>query len=280
MRVSLGSSSPLVATLDRAGRTVALAVPPTATIEAASGATHTGGECAGWPDIPNAWHFELDATHTADLDTLVVRFAGTADSVDVAKYIGVEVVSSTMFTIGDLRSMPDLDNEQRYSHLTLTAALDWIEALIETTVETSFCERRYQETRAIKGCTVAPFKAYPSQLFGLTFNGEAVDPAAWELDRSGVLTAPSPFFGSLTIDYSAGFSTHAPADLADAALQAARAKVLSRGQSGMPDRTRSISNEFGSTSFAIAGPNQPTGYPEVDAILMKWRDLVRLPGLA
>ena len=113
MRVSLGSSSPLVATLDRAGRTVALDVPATATIEAASGATHTGGECAGWPDIPNAWHFELDATHTADLDTLVVRFAGTADSVDVAKYIGVEVVSSTMFTIGDLRSMPDLDNEQR-----------------------------------------------------------------------------------------------------------------------------------------------------------------------
>ena len=40
--------------------------------------------------------------------------------------------------------------------------------------------------------------------------------------------------------------------------------------SAIDDRRTSLSTEQGTVSYVIAGEDRPTGYPDVDAVIMRW----------
>ena len=57
-------------------------------------------------------------------------------------------------------------------------------------------------------------------------------------------------------------------------MRGTRAYLLeTRDQAGVLDRRSQMTNELGgSTTFVIAGKDHPTGYPQVDAVIVGWRD--------
>jgi hypothetical protein len=82
------------------------------------------------------------------------------------------------------------------------------------------------------------------------------------------------------VTYAAGYSATPPADIKDAALQATRARLLTMdSQAGIEDRRTSLSTDQGTISYVIAGENRPTGYPEVDAVILGWKNALG-PGVA
>jgi hypothetical protein len=77
----------------------------------------------------------------------------------------------------------------------------------------------------------------------------------------------------VAVTYEAGYSATPPADVKEAALQATRWRLLAtNSNSDMNARQTSSTNEMGGTvQYSVAGPDRPTGYPDVDAVIMGWK---------
>jgi hypothetical protein len=55
-------------------------------------------------------------------------------------------------------------------------------------------------------------------------------------------------------------------------MQGTRARLLTMdSQAGIEDRRTSLSTDAGTIGFVIAGEDRPTGYPEVDAVILGWK---------
>jgi hypothetical protein len=89
-------------------------------------------------------------------------------------------------------------------------------------------------------------------------------------------------FGNISVTYVAGYSSTPPLDIKEAAMRGTRAYLLETSEkSGVLDRRSSVTNDLGgTTTYVIAGGNNPTGYPQVDAVIVGWRDRVRIPRIA
>ncbi len=204
----------------------------------------------------------------------------------------------------------------KYPDAQLLAARMWIEALIERVCDTSFVQRyarqvfdgnhtdplgtlslREPYARSVLSVRLNGVFMTPTELAGLAVfeSGKLERYATGYAVQSGDYSPFSDGMGygynigpwprgrrNIEVRYAAGFSDLPPDDLRQAALQAARYRVLSvYGASGTPDRALSVSGEYGVFSLASANvKDRPTGLPEVDATILGWRDHVRIPGLA
>lgn len=204
----------------------------------------------------------------------------------------------------------------KYPDVQLIAARMWIEALIERVCDTSFVQRYARQV--FDGNHTDPLgtlslrEPYARSILSVRLNGVFMTPtelAGLAVFESGKLERYatgyavqsgdySPFsngsgYGynispwprgrrNIEVRYAAAFADLPADDLRQAALQAARYRVLSvYGSSGTPDRALSVSGEYGVFSLASANvKDRPTGLPEVDATILGWRDHVRIPGLA
>lgn len=193
------------------------------------------------------------------------------------------------FTEAELLALPDMSGE---TTARIEAAAAWAVGIIERVVGTSFVARTVTD-EVHNGSTRGLILRSP---YVLSVDSATEDGVSISDDlrvTSGILrrysdaTSFTPTgwtrgHGNVVVTYQAGYSATPPPDIKEAALQATRWHLLEgRASNVQTPRQTSMSNEMGgTTNFAIAGADRPTGYPDVDAVIVGWRDKLYVPGVA
>ena len=245
------------------------------------------------PDADGFYSFLLPSAALAAVTTLTATWSGDYSGTTVASSETVDVTGAYYFELGELRALADLP-QRSYSTEQLARARDWITGIIDGETFTSFAERAHHDIRTrcsahpTRGAAVRPLRPYPRSVRWLKVDGVTVSAGDVEFldgDLVAKVGAANPFAGpwsTVDIGYTAGYRTTCPTDLADAAMVAARWHLIAKdGQSGIPDRATSISNEFGNISLSTPGLRGAIiGIPEVDERIREWAQRVRPVELA
>lgn len=193
------------------------------------------------------------------------------------------------FTETELKALPDMSAE---TSARILAAGEWAQEVIEREVGTSFVARTVTSEVHDGGCdTIVLDEPYVVSVTSATENGVAVTDTLRV--KSGILrrfsgaTSFTPIAwasgtGNVSVTYEAGYSSTPPKDIKEAALAATRWHLLEgRANNVTSPRQTSITNEMGGTvNFAVAGTDRPTGYPDVDAVIIGWRNRLDVFGFA
>lgn len=184
------------------------------------------------------------------------------------------------FTLEELKALPDLD-AARYDDEMMERAAAYIEGVIERAVGTSFVARTFTKTLRESDADTLLGSPYVLSVASVVI-ADAAAPSSFAVEgfSSVGLSRSWPNTGRhVTVTYTSGYSDTPPADIKEAALQGTRARLLdTAGNAKVNDRTASVTNDAGgTTSYVLAGVDRPTGYPEVDAVILGWRK--RLFGL-
>lgn len=194
------------------------------------------------------------------------------------------------FTLAELNALPNM-GEGRYSDARKEAAAAYVVGIIERVVKTSFVARTITG-EAHDGGRDGIVLRNPQviSVTSATESGVAVTDSLrmvnGVLRRFSSATSFTPITwasgtGNVLVTYQSGYSATAPADIKEAALLATRFRLMaSNSNSDLNARQTSMTNEFGTTQFAVAGSERPTGYPEVDAVIIGWRDRLNVFGFA
>jgi hypothetical protein len=186
------------------------------------------------------------------------------------------------FTLAELNELPNMQ-EIRYSDARKEAAAAYIVGIIEREVDAYFVSRTVTDERH-SGGEVEIFleKNHVLSVTSATVGGDAVTDTL-HVTASGILTRfptgssyPTVWpqgCDNVLVTYEAGYSATPPDDIKEAALQATRWRLMAtNSNSDLNARQTSMTNEMGGTvQFAVAGTDRPTGYPEVDAVIVGWR---------
>jgi hypothetical protein len=199
-------------------------------------------------------------------------------------------VALEYFTATELDELPNM-SEGRYTTARKEAAAAYIVGIIERTVGTSFIARTVTDERHSGGYeAIVLKKPYVISVTSATEDGVAVTDTLRA--EGGVLqrfaagsytpTRWATGTGNVLVTYQAGYSSTVPADIKEAALQATRWRLMAtNSNSDLNARQTSITNEMGGTvNYAVAGKDRPTGYPDVDAVIIGWRDELDVFGFA
>lgn len=186
------------------------------------------------------------------------------------------------FNEAELRALPQMSDTVVYTTARCDAAAAYVVGVIEGCTKTSFIARTVTDERHDGGTYgVLLEKPYVLSVTSATESGTAV--ADTLRVRHGVLrryagaTATTPRywaagFDNITVTYQAGYTAAAPADLKEAALKATRAHLLATNSNAtIDDRRTSMNTEMGTINFVIAGEDRPFGYPEIDAVVMRYK---------
>jgi hypothetical protein len=193
-------------------------------------------------------------------------------------------VALEYFTLVEFRALPDMADVSKFSDTRVDEAAANIVKIIEREVGTSFIARTVTDEVHDGGVyEIILKKPFVLSVASATENGTAVTDTLsvssnglLQRFASGSYTPKMWRAGSrnLRVTYSAGYSSTVPADVKEAAMRGTRAYLLeTRDQAGVIDRRSTMTNDLGgSTTFVIAGKDHPTGYPQVDAVIVGWRD--------
>lgn len=195
------------------------------------------------------------------------------------------------FTLAELSALPNMA-EGRYTDARKEAAAAYVVGIIEREVGTSFIARTVTAESHDGGCDEIVL-SQPHVLSATSATEDGVTVTDTLRVQSGILrrfSSATDFIplqwstgvGNVLVTYQAGYSTTPPADIKEAALQATRWRLLAtNSNSDMQARQTSQSNDLGgTTNYAVAGTDHPTGYPEVDAVIVGWRDRLDVFGFA
>lgn len=192
------------------------------------------------------------------------------------------------FTLDELRALPDMGDATRYPDDRCEASAAYIVGIIEREVGTAFISRTVTEVYDGGRECIALDHPDATGVTSVTVDGVAADVSLLVV-KDGILrpddeaTAPwiSAGPGEVTVTYPYGYSTVAPGDVKEAALQGTRAHLLEKSsQSVMEARRTTLNTEAGTINFTVAGKDQPTGYPDVDAMILAWQDRLDAYGWA
>lgn len=188
------------------------------------------------------------------------------------------------FTLTEFRALPDMGDVSKFSDARVDEAAANIVKIIEREVGTSFIARTVTDEVHDGGVyEVILKKPFVLSVTSATENGTAVTDTL-SVSTNGLLQrfasgsyVPKAWLSgsrNLRVTYQAGYSSTVPADIKEAAMRGTRAYLLeTRDQAGVIDRRATMTNlDGGSTTFVIAGKDHPTGYPQVDAVIVGWRD--------
>lgn len=192
------------------------------------------------------------------------------------------------FTEAELKALPDMSTE---TTPRIEAAAAWAVGVIEREVGTSFVARTVTDEVHDGGRGGIILRTpYVLSVTSVTEDGVAVTDDLRA--RDGVLRrfsgatsfTPNSWaggYGNVSVTYQAGYSTKPPADIKEAALQATRWHLLEGRASNVtaPRQTSSTNDMGGTVNYAVAGEDRPTGYPEVDAVIVAWRKRLYVPGV-
>jgi hypothetical protein len=184
------------------------------------------------------------------------------------------------FTEAEILALPDMSGE---TSARITAAAAWAIGVIEREVGTSFIARTITAEVHDGGVdAIILRKPYVLSVTSATQDGVAVTSTlrvrGGTLRKFSSATSFAPMvwsagYGNVTVTYQAGYSSTPPADIKEAALAATRWHLLEgRANNVHSPRQTSLTNDMGGTvNFAVAGTDRPTGYPDVDAVIVGWK---------
>lgn len=185
------------------------------------------------------------------------------------------------FTEAELRALPQMSSTSTYTTARIEASAAYITAIIEREVGTSFVARTVTgEVHDGGEYAIALRRPYVRSVTSATEDGTAVTDTLRV--SSGVVRkfasgTYTPIYwaagtGNVAVTYQSGYASTPPADIKEAALKATRAHLLaSNSNAGVSDRQTSISTDQGTISFVVASKERPTGYPDVDAVILGWK---------
>lgn len=176
------------------------------------------------------------------------------------------------FTLDEFRDLTSMQDSAKYPDATVERAAAYIVAVIERVVGTSFVPRTFTKTLSGTGSEVVLPSTYILEVTGVSVGGDA-QAGPFLVDNGSLIGAWPRGTRNVTVTYSAGYSETPPADIKEAAMQGTRARVLdTASNSQVNDRTSQMTNEAGgTTTFVLPGVDRPTGYPDVDAVILGWR---------
>ena len=194
------------------------------------------------------------------------------------------------FTLTEFRLLPDMDDATAYPEAAVLAAAAYVTAVIERECGTSFVSRTVTgEEHDGGGYAVVLSRPHVLSVSSATEDGVAVTDDLRV--SSGVLRkfsaddfvpiACAAGVGNVSVTYAAGYSTTPPADIKSAAMYGTRARLLEKAaSSGMDERRTSLNTDMGVINYTVAGQDNPTGYPQVDAVILGWRNKLNVFGFA
>jgi len=281
MRILKGSDNTVRLALSDLDRALTLVSPPVCSVVPLLSSAYTPSAVAS--GIPNLWDIRITSANCSVIDQAVLTVTGGTATARVP----LVTVSSRAFDLSKLRGMPDLDND-RFSYNDLADAREWAETQtnrfigVPMVYQTHIVNVSHYDPVYLSSGVPFVWLGVEKVLSveSLVVNGVAQNVEGLEVDWLGRLTGVQFLSGDrIRAVLVVGVDEWWPEDLSQALLVAARAKVLSMGASGIPDRARGMSNEFGSISFSTANRNAPTGFDAVDSVLVGWRDRLATPGV-
>lgn len=163
------------------------------------------------------------------------------------------------FTLDEFRDLPQMGDSDKYTDARIDAVAASLTSIIEREVGTSFVSRTYTKVLS-------------------EINGDVVFTTPYVLETTSVGDASAgaswPFCGAardVTVTYRAGYSDDPPADIKEALMWAVRDRLLATSSTaGIDARRTSLITEQGTVNYVLAGADNPTGYPDLDAAILGW----------
>lgn len=274
MRVLRSTPATLEAVFYPAGAEAPAAdAPVTVAVTRADGTTVSG---VGAVSTPSAGTYRATLPAQANLDLLTATWTGATQTVVTE----VEIVGGFYVPLAQIRAEPNLSDANVFTTAELEAALAWFESLAEDHCRTAFVPRFARETFDGTGTTGARLRtSHARRLLAATIDGATVSTTGWDLYPDGRVDTRdagvtfSVGRRNVAVSYEHGLD-RPPADLVRAALTAVRWRLLTDASQKIPDRAISLVNEFGNVQMAVPGTDRPSGIPEVDAVLNRFRDQI------
>lgn len=183
------------------------------------------------------------------------------------------------FDLADFRLQPDMTDDEYTDEVVLSSAA-YITGIIEREVGTTFIVREYTDTYSGEDAIgIVIRRSFVVGVSSVEIDGEAitetprtVDGVLYRVDATGAAVEWPAGFGNIEVTYTAGYSAEPPGDVLEAVIKGTRAHVLeSASNSVMDSRRTSLSTDMGVLGFSVAGQDNPTGYPEVDSVILGWK---------
>lgn len=191
------------------------------------------------------------------------------------------------FTLAELNALPNM-TEAKYTEARKLAAAAYITSIIEREVGTSFVPRTVTETVDGSGSgSLLVDEAYIVDVTEITVDGVGVDVDLVETRANRIRfkalgSTWTPGRSNVVVEYRKGYSSEPPADVKEQAIIATRWHLLATNSNAEMDarRTKMTNDQGGTTEYAIAGRDRPTGFPTVDAMIVAWREKLDVFGFA
>lgn len=193
------------------------------------------------------------------------------------------------FTEAELRALPQMSDEVTYTDARIDVAAAYVVTRFEEFCRISFIPRSHTELKDGSRCNAENRSIILTQRKAIAVSALTQDGVAFTVGElaelkvrggtvrrylSGSVTPElwNPGLDNISITYTAGYAA-VPGDIKEVALQCTRARLLTTNSDAtIDDRRTALNTSEGTFQIVIAdGNDRPTGYPEIDAVLVSYR---------
>ena len=248
----------------------------TVAIEREDGTALTGGTAS--TSVAGIYTFALTAaTHLDELDVLKVTWSGTVAARTIEEIDYVAVIGARYFGLAELRALKGISNTSTYTNAELASARDIAEDFVENYTEHVFVPSYRREVSDGDNCDyILLEKLAARRLIAVSITGTAQTTTDWTINDQGTVrtdgvrfTEATPGGNNIIIKYEWG-ELAPQLDMKRATIALAR-YILLQAESTIPDRARLMQTEWAMFHLDTASEDNPTGLPEVDSVLKRYR---------
>ena len=194
-----------------------------------------------------------------------------------------QVVEHRLISLADLWALDDkLADTTRFPLARVLALRNWFEAVVDAAVGSSLLERYWVRPVRVPARTslLSVPDLYPRRLVRLEGASGPLPVEGAEAELGGTLVLPSEVGpGSYEAGLVAGIFPAPPQDLREAGTSAVRSRLL-EGRSPIAARQTAVRTSDGDLiSMSLASKDRPTGYPDVDAVILRYAQTYRVPAV-
>lgn len=180
------------------------------------------------------------------------------------------------FTLAEFRALPDMGDEATFTEAKVLAAAAYFTAIVEAELW-PMIPRTFVDKFDVDGDVDLLPLSQPLNvtLTSVVIDGTSKSTSNFVVSSTGGLQYKwdqdwySVYRQGIVVTYQAG-EEECPADVKNAVMWATRDRLLSQtDSSGIDVRKTSVSTDFGVTNYILPGENRPTGYPDLDAVILR-----------
>ena len=262
------------------------AFPVTVTVTNDSGAELESGEASPDDAHDAAFVYRLSSETLGSLAVLKARWEDSAGLVTTTYHT---VVEARAFTLRQLfEADPLLANAERYSRTRLLSLRDWFEGVLDAAMGAPFLHTYSRVIGHVHtpGHEIHTGAIYPKKVMAIS---RTVGTSETPMNVDGMTLAATPgglvisshhlAHGTYSLGVVSGVYPTPPLDIQEAGIDAVRSRMLESKSPVSARQTSMRTSEGDLLTFASASPDRPTGYPSVDAVIMRYAKLHRVPGV-